>query len=102
MIGFMPDASGLKSTFSTGTLYLEVSGAEDHHPSVIDVSTSFKSTTSGATTKASTEMVKNMLRTYIQNPRHLMLTVLPANVSIAPHMILQKAKDIDRRRTRTL
>lgn len=102
MIGLVPDGSGLKSTFSNEVLYLKVSGPKDHPLSVIDVSSIFKRTTSGVTTKPDMEMVEGMVYKYMKNPRYVMLVVVPANVYIATHKILKKAEDVDREGTRTL
>jgi len=102
VIGLVPNKSSLKSTFFNEILYLEVSDAKDYHLSVIDASSIFERTTSGVTTKADMKMVEGMVYNYMKNPRYVMLVVVPANVYIATHKFLEKAKDVDRKRTRTL
>jgi len=62
----------------------------------------FKRTTSGLTTKKDMEMVKAMVRGHMDNTRSVMLTVVPANVDIATHEILEMAEEIDPAGIRTL
>ncbi len=102
MIGLVPDKSGLKSTFSNEVLYLKLSGPKDLHLSIIDISCIFKRTTSGVTTKADIEIVEGIVYNYMKNPCYVMLVVVPANVYIATHKILEKAEDVGGEGTRTL
>jgi Dynamin family len=90
------------STFSNDVLRLEISGPDEEHLSVIDVPGIFKNTTSGFTTKADITLVRNMVQEYMDNPRSVMLTVIPANVDIATQEILELAADADPEGLRTL
>jgi hypothetical protein len=54
------------------------------------------------TTNADKEMVKSMVRRYMDNPRSIMLTVVPANVDIATQEILTMAEEADEDGHRTL
>lgn len=72
-----------KPTFSNDVLLLEISGPEQEHLSVIDVPGIFKSTTEGVTTKADIQLVRNMVKGYMDNPRSVMLAVVPASIDLA-------------------
>ena len=93
---------GTKPTFSEDVLRLEVSGPDQEHFSVVDVPGIFRATTEGQTTKTDRIMVKRMVCEYMENPRSVMLAVVPANVDIATQEILQLAKDYDPEQIRTL
>lgn len=91
-----------KPTFSNDILCLEVSGPEQEHLSVIDVPGIFKSTTEGVTTKADIELVRNMVKSYMDNPRSIMLAVIPANGDVATQEILELASEANPTQDRTL
>ena len=93
--------SGIQ-TFSRDILRMEISGPEQEHLSVIDVPGIFKNTTEGLTTKTDIKLVKDMVMSYMENPRTVMLTVIPANVDVATQEILQLAADVDPDGDRTL
>lgn len=101
-MGLSPGESGASSTFSKDVLRLEISGPKEDHFSVIDVPGIFKRTTSGVTTKADMELVNGMVHEYMNNPRSVMLVVVPANVDIATQEILEKAEEMDPDGIRTL
>lgn len=82
-MGLVSDESGLKSTFSSDVLRIEITGPSQEHLNVINVSSIFKRTTSGVTTKADMEMVEGMIHGYMKNARCIILAVDPANVDIA-------------------
>jgi hypothetical protein len=82
-------------TFSDDVLYLEVCGPEQAHLSVIDTPGIFKRTKQGVTTKADIQIVKSIVQGYMENPRSVILTVIPANVDIATQEILEIAKEVD-------
>jgi hypothetical protein len=82
-------------TFSDDVLYIEVCGPEQEHLSVIDVPGIFKRTTQGVTNKADMQMVKSMVQRYIDNPRSVILAVIPANVDIATQEILEMVEEVD-------
>jgi hypothetical protein len=62
----------------------------------------FKNVTPGVTTKDDMELVRSMVLGYMENPRSVMLTVIPANVDVATQEILQLAADVDPEGKRTL
>jgi hypothetical protein len=91
-----------KPTFSDNVLELEIKGPDESHLSIIDVPGIFKNTTSGRTTKNDIAMVRSMVLGYMQNPRSIMLAVVPANVDIATQEIVEMARDEDPQELRTL
>lgn len=91
-----------KPTFSNDVLRLEISGPGQEHLSVIDIPGIFKSTTDGVTTKADIQLVRNMVKGYMDNPRSVMLAVVPANTDLATQEILELAADADVHGDRTL
>nr|POE56451.1 interferon-induced gtp-binding protein mx [Quercus suber] len=105
------DAIGIKSpdetandkpTFSGDVLQLEISGPKEEHLSVIDVPGIFRDPTPGLTTKDDIKLVRDMVLRYMENPRSVMLAVVPANVDVATQEILQLASDLDPDGDRTL
>ena len=100
-LGEQQNAAG-KATFSEDVLKLEVSGPDQEHFSVVDVQGIFRKTTEGVTTKTDMRMVETMVRGYMENPRSVMLTVIPSNVDIATQDILTMAEDVDGDGYRTL
>ncbi|GIZ42843.1 hypothetical protein CKM354_000609600 [Cercospora kikuchii] len=96
------DDGAEKSTFSNDVLRLEISGPTQEHLSVIDVPGIFKSTTKGVTTKADIDLVRNMVTGYMENPRSVMLAVVPANTDLATQEILELAAEADTHGDRTL
>lgn len=96
------DASGQKQTFSNDVVRLEITGPDQEHLSVIDVPGIFKITTPGLTTKSDIALVRNMVLEYMENPRSVMLAVVPANVDVATQEILELARDVDPNGDRTL
>jgi hypothetical protein len=101
-LGGGEDKKGDRGTFSEDVLKLEICGPDQEHFSVIDVPGIFRKTTEGVTTTADKEMVKSMVRRYMDNPRSIMLTVVPANVDIATQEILTMAEEADEDGHRTL
>jgi hypothetical protein len=91
-----------RPTFSNDILRLEISGPEQEHLSVIDVPGIFKSTTEGMTTKADIQLVRNMVKGYMDNPRSVMLAVVPASIDLATQEILELATEADIHGDRTL
>ncbi|EEP79836.1 predicted protein [Uncinocarpus reesii 1704] len=90
-----------KNTFSED-IRLEVSGPDQEHFSVTDIPGIFRKTTPGVTTKADRTMVDRMVREYMENPRSVMLTIIPPNVDIATQDILEWAEEVDPDGLRTL
>jgi GTPase SAR1 family protein len=89
-------------TFSRDVLRLEICGPTQEHLSVIDVPGIFKNTTPGITTKDDISLVRSMVLGYMENPRSVMLAVVPANVDVATQEILELAADVDPEGKRTL
>ncbi|KAK4546242.1 hypothetical protein LTR36_002379 [Oleoguttula mirabilis] len=96
------DQGERKPTFSNDVLHLEISGPDQEHLSVINVPGIFKSTTAGVTTKADILLVRNMVKGYMDNPRSVMLAVIPSNVDVATQEILELAAEADVYGDRTL
>ena len=94
--------SEVSNTFSGDVLRLEISGPDQVHLSVIDVPGIFKNRSAGETTKADIQLVRDMVLGYMQNPRSVMLTVIPANVDIATQEILEMASEVDPDGIRTI
>ncbi|OJJ30575.1 hypothetical protein ASPWEDRAFT_187956 [Aspergillus wentii DTO 134E9] len=94
--------SSSKATFSRDVFRLEISGPDEDHLSVIDVPGIFKHTTPGLTTKEDIAFVRDMVLSYMKNPRSVMLTVIPANVDIATQEILEMARECDPDNNRAL
>jgi len=96
------DAPDDKSAFSKDVLKIEICGPEQEHFSVVDVPGIFRKATEGVTTKADLDMVRSMVRSYMRNPRTVMLAVVPANVDIATQEILTMAEEFDPTGIRTI
>ena len=47
-------------------------------------------------------MVRNMIISYMENPRSVILAVIPANVDVATQEILDMAEDANKKKQRTL
>ena len=91
-----------RKAFADDVLRIELCGPEQQHLSVIDVPGIFRKTTPGLTTKADMAMVRNMVSTYMQNPRSALLAIIPANVDIGTQEILDMAEQCDPKGERTL
>ncbi|KAF3025277.1 hypothetical protein E8E15_006966 [Penicillium rubens] len=90
-----------KPTFTLDVFRLDICGPEEDNLSIIDVPGIFKNTTHGLTTKQDMDLVKDMVLSYMRNPRSIMLTVIPANVDIATQEILEMARECDPEGSRT-
>ncbi len=91
-----------QKTFSDDVLKIEICGPKRDHLSVVDVPGIFKKVTEGVTTKIDIGMVRNMVTSYMKNPRSVILAVIPANVDIATQEILDMAAEYDEKGERTL
>ena len=92
----------VRKTFADDVFRIEICGPEQQHLSVIDVPGIFRKSTPGVTTKADMAMIRNMVSSYMQNPRSAMLAVIPANVDIGTQEILDMAELCDPKGERTL
>lgn len=72
------------------------------HLNIIDVPGIFKKITQGLTTKSNINMIKSMVHIYIQNPRSVILIIIPANINITIQEILKIAKEINPNEYKTL
>lgn len=97
----LPSEPG-KRTFSDDVLKIEICGPDQQHLSVVDVPGIFRSITEGVTTQRDKVMVRDMIVSYMENPRSVILAVIPANVDIATQEILDMALAIDTKKQRTL
>ena len=78
--------------FSNDVLVVELSGPDHDNLSIIDVPGIFHSELKGHTTKEDIQLVKNVVRTYIQDERTIILAVLAANVDPANQKILHVSR----------
>ncbi|KAF5657064.1 hypothetical protein FHETE_10647 [Fusarium heterosporum] len=97
-----PNGNSVGSAFSRDVLRVEISGPDEDHLTVIDVPGMFENETPGQTTKADIDLVKNMVRKYINESRTIILAVVPCTGDIANQKILTYAKEADPEGKRTL
>lgn len=90
------------SAFSKDVLRVEISGAKEHHLTVIDVPGMFENETPGLTTKSDIQLVKDMVNGYISESRTIILAVIPCTGDIANQKILTFAAEVDPEGKRTL
>lgn len=90
------------SAFSRDVLRVEISGPNEDHLTVIDVPGMFENETPGLTTKNDIDLVKTMVRNYINESRTIILAVVPCNGDIANQKILTYASEADPEGKRTL
>lgn len=91
-----------KKTFSEDVLRIEICDPEQEHLSVVDVPGIFRRVTVGLTTPNDKSMIREMVESYMKNPRSIILAVIPANVDIATQEILDMAEEVDKKGQRTL
>ena len=72
-----------QSTFSEHIFRAELLGPKHNHLSVIDVPGIFRTPTEGLTTNEDIDLIKRMVRRFIQNNGTIILAVIPVNVDIA-------------------
>lgn len=60
---------------------------------MVDVSGAFKSATEGVTTKVDIQLVKNMVKGYIDDPRIVMLAVVTFSINLVAEEILELAAE---------
>ncbi|PTB64774.1 hypothetical protein BBK36DRAFT_1170455 [Trichoderma citrinoviride] len=94
--------SGGGSAFSLDVLKVEISGPNADHLTVIDVPGMFETVTPGVTTESDIDLVKNMVKRYIEESRTIILAVVPCIVDIANQKILRLAAEADPQGKRTL
>lgn len=89
-------------TFSQDILKIEISGPDQPALTVIDVPGIFRTATPGLTTESDIDLVTSMVKSYMKDPRTIILAVIPCNVDIATQGILKLAKDADPSGLRTM
>ncbi|KAK7212354.1 hypothetical protein V2G26_019532 [Clonostachys chloroleuca] len=102
LMGVGPTSEPGSPAFSKDVLVLEIAGPEQEHFSVIDVPGTFKKITEGQTTTNDIALVFDMVKGYMENPRSVMLTVVPCTSDIANEDVVQLADDLDPCGNRTL
>ncbi|CAH0046282.1 unnamed protein product [Clonostachys solani] len=102
LMGVGPSSEPGSPAFSKDVLVLEIAGPDQEHFSVIDVPGTFKKTTEGQTTTSDIALVFHMVKGYMENPRSVMLTVVPCTSDIANEDVVQLADDLDPYGNRTL
>ncbi|KAK5991349.1 Interferon-induced GTP-binding protein Mx1 [Cladobotryum mycophilum] len=90
------------SAFSQDVLRVEISGPQADHLTIIDVPGMFETITPGLTTESDIDLVKNMVKNYIQETRTIILAVVPCTGDIANQKILRFAAEADPEGKRTL
>jgi hypothetical protein len=90
------------SAFSLDILKVEISYPDADHITIIDVPGMFETVTPGLTTDSDIDLVKNMVKRYIQQTRTIILAVVPCNGDIANQKILRLAAEADPKGKRTL
>ncbi|KAI1179405.1 P-loop containing nucleoside triphosphate hydrolase protein [Nemania sp. FL0916] len=99
------DATGRDGSlpaFSQHILKIEKTGPDEEHFTVIDVPGIFRHETEGLTTEGDIELVKNMVKSYMQEERTIILAIMPSNVDPATQEILKLAKQADPSMKRTM
>ncbi|VUC37095.1 unnamed protein product [Clonostachys rosea] len=102
LMGVGPTSEPGSPAFSKDVLVLEIAGPDQEHFSVIDVPGTFKKKTEGQTTTSDIALVFEMVKGYMENPRSVMLTVVPCTSDIANEDVVQLADDLDPNGNRTL
>ncbi|KAI0432326.1 interferon-induced GTP-binding protein Mx2 [Xylaria sp. FL1042] len=95
------DTSGLE-TFSQDILKIEINGPDQTHLTVIDVPGIFRVPTPGLTTDSDIVLVQNMVKSYIDNRRTIILAVIPCNLDVTTQEILKFSQTADPSGERTM
>lgn len=94
---------GQGKTFSNDVLRIEICSPAEQHLSIIDIPGIFRTPSAeSGTTKADVGLVRSIVESYMENPRSIILAVIPANVDPATQEILQMAEYYDPDGQRTL
>ncbi|KHN94156.1 Dynamin, GTPase domain protein [Metarhizium album ARSEF 1941] len=89
-------------TFSQDVLKIEKCGPAEDYLTVIDVPGIFRNTEEGVTTESDKRLVLDMVKSYIEQERTVILAVLPSTVDIMTQEILNLAERFDQSGERTL
>ncbi|KAF2105170.1 P-loop containing nucleoside triphosphate hydrolase protein [Lophiotrema nucula] len=68
-------------TFSNDTLKIEICGPDEEHFTIIDVPGIFRVSSPPFTTDNDVDLVHNMVQSYMENSRTIILAVLPSNMA---------------------
>lgn len=90
------------SAFSQDILKIEICGPDQDHLTVIDVPGIFRVATPGITTESDIVLVDNMVKSYMNDPRTIILAIVPCNVDLATQEILKLAERADPTGVRTM
>jgi GTPase SAR1 family protein len=88
--------------FSDDLLKIEISGPTQEHFTVIDVPGIFHDITPGLTMESDIMLVENMVKSYMENSRTIVLAVLSSNIDISTQKVLKLARAADPTGTRTM
>ncbi|KAF2183507.1 interferon-induced GTP-binding protein Mx2 [Zopfia rhizophila CBS 207.26] len=89
------DTDSSLQTFSEDILNIEISGPEQEYFTVINIPGIFRVPSPPLTTDSDIALVRNMVQSYIENSRTIILAVLPSNVDISTQEILKMAENAD-------
>ncbi|KAJ4389660.1 hypothetical protein N0V93_007132 [Gnomoniopsis smithogilvyi] len=89
-------------TFSEDILKIEINGPDQPALTIIDVPGIFRTPTPGLTTDEDIGLVTSMVKSYMKDPRTIILAVIPCNIDIATQEILKLAKEADPSGSRTM
>ncbi|KAF2133256.1 interferon-induced GTP-binding protein Mx2 [Dothidotthia symphoricarpi CBS 119687] len=96
------EADSSLQAFSEDILKIEINGPEQEHFTIIDVPGIFRVPSPPLTTDNDVTLVRNMVESYMQNSRTIILAVLPSNVDISTQEILKMAENADPEGIRTM
>lgn len=89
------------NAFSKNILRVEISGHEKPKLTVVDLPGLIHSESRNQS-PADVELISNLVRSYMKNPRSVILAVVSAKNDYANQIILKRAKEVDREGLRTL
>ncbi|KAK8861905.1 interferon-induced GTP-binding protein Mx1 [Apiospora arundinis] len=96
------DPNDGRSAFSQDILKIEICGPGQDHLTIIDVPGIFRVATPGLTTESDIMIVENMVKSYMNDPRTIILAIVPCNVDLATQGILKLAERADPTGVRTM
>lgn len=89
------------NAFSKHVLRVEISGHEKPKLTVVDLPGLIHSESRNQS-PADVELISNLVRSYMKNPRSVILAVVSAKNDYANQIVLKRAKEVDREGLRTL
>ncbi|KAK7928865.1 interferon-induced GTP-binding protein Mx2 [Apiospora marii] len=91
-----------RSAFSQDILKIEICGPDQDHLTVINVPGIFRVATPGLTSESDIVLVENMVKSYMNDRRTIILAIVPCNVDLATQEILKLAETADPSGVRTM